>query len=187
MPIHWKDWCRSWSSNTLATSCKELTHLKGPWYWERLKAGWEGDDRGWDGWIASPTWWTWVWARSGCWWWTGKPGMLQLMGSQRVGHNWATELRSCLCVGILFPVFLPIFKFRTTYFTELVITTDSVAGLRVNGQHLPVNVHFAHLISRAFFTEYTLYILFSDSCKYLNILWSTEMFWMSFILPLTLF
>ena len=55
----------------LATWCKELTYLKRPWCWERLKAGGEGDDRGWDGWIASPTWWTWVWASSGSWWWTG--------------------------------------------------------------------------------------------------------------------
>ena len=52
--VHWKDWCWSWDSNTLATSCRELTHLKRPWCWERLKAG-EGDNRGWDGWIASPT------------------------------------------------------------------------------------------------------------------------------------
>ena len=70
---------------------KELTHLKRPWCWERLKAGEEGDDRGWDGWMASLTWWTWVWASSGRWWRTGKPGMLQSMGSQRVRHNWATE------------------------------------------------------------------------------------------------
>ena len=56
---HWNDWCWSWSSNTLATWCKELTHLKRPWCLERLKAG-EGDDRGWDGWMASPTQWTWV-------------------------------------------------------------------------------------------------------------------------------
>ena len=61
------------------------------WCWERLKAG-EGDDRGWDGWMASPTQWTWVWVNSGSWWWTGKPGMLQSMGSQRVGHKWETEL-----------------------------------------------------------------------------------------------
>ena len=59
---------------------------------ERLKAGGEGDDRGWDGWMASPTGWTWVWASSGSWWWTGKPGMLQSMGSQRVRHDWAAEL-----------------------------------------------------------------------------------------------
>ena len=58
----------------------------------RLKAGGEGDDIGWDSWIVSLMWWTWVWVGSGSWWWTGKPGMLQSMGSQRVAHNWATEL-----------------------------------------------------------------------------------------------
>ena len=57
-----------------------------------LKAGGEGDDTGWDSWMASPAQWTWVWASSGSWWWTGKPGVLQSMRSQRVGHNWATEL-----------------------------------------------------------------------------------------------
>ena len=61
------------------------------WCWERLRAG-EGDDRGWDGWMASPTRWTWVWVDSGSWWWTGRPGVLWFMESQRVGHNWATEL-----------------------------------------------------------------------------------------------
>ena len=82
----------SWSSSALATWCEELTHWKTPWCWERLKAGGEGDDRGWVGWMASPKQWTWVWASSGSWWWTGKPGMLQSMGSQRVRHSWATEL-----------------------------------------------------------------------------------------------
>ena len=62
--IHWKDWCWSWSSKTLATWCEELTHWKRPWCWERLGAGREGDDRGWDGWMASPTRWTWVWGNS---------------------------------------------------------------------------------------------------------------------------
>ena len=62
------------------------------WCWEGLGAGEEGDDRGWDGWMASLTRWTWVWVNSGSWWWTGRPGVLQFMGSQRVGHNWATEL-----------------------------------------------------------------------------------------------
>ena len=71
---------------------EELTHWKRLWCWERLKAGGEGDDRGWDGWIVSPTQCTWVWARSRSWWWTGKPGMLQSMGSQRVRHDWVTEL-----------------------------------------------------------------------------------------------
>ena len=60
--------------------------------WQRLKAGGEVDDRGWDGWMASPTQWTWVWVSSGRWWWTGKPGVLQSMESQRVGHDWLTEL-----------------------------------------------------------------------------------------------
>ena len=63
--------------NTLATWCEELTHLKRPWCWERLKAGGEGDDRGWDDWMASLTQWTWVWVDSGSWWWTGRPGVLQ--------------------------------------------------------------------------------------------------------------
>ena len=79
-------------ANTLATWCEELTHWKRPCCWERLKAGGEGDDRGWDGWMASPTRWPWVWANSWSWWWTGKPGVLQSMGSQRVGLNWVTEL-----------------------------------------------------------------------------------------------
>ena len=66
--------------------------LKRPWSWERLKVGGEGDDRGWDGWMASPNQWTWVWVNSGIWWWTERPGVLQFMGSQRVGHDWVTEL-----------------------------------------------------------------------------------------------
>ena len=90
--IHWKDWYWSWNSNTLATWYAELTHLKRPWCWERLRAGGEGDDRGWDSWMASLTQWTWVWVNSGSWRWTGKPGVLQSMGSQRVEHDWATEL-----------------------------------------------------------------------------------------------
>ena len=91
--IHWKDWCWSWSSITLATCCEELIHWKRPWCWERLKAGGEGDNRGWDGWMASPTQWTWVWASSRNWWWTGKPGMLQSMGSQRFEYDWVTDLK----------------------------------------------------------------------------------------------
>ena len=67
--VHWKGWCWSWNSNTLATWCKELTHLKRLWCWERLRGGREGDDRGRDGWMASPTRWTWVWVDFGSWWW----------------------------------------------------------------------------------------------------------------------
>ena len=69
--IHWKDWCWSLSSNTLATLCEELTHWKRPWCWERLKAGREGKGRGWNCWTTSPTQWTWVWASSRNWWWAG--------------------------------------------------------------------------------------------------------------------
>ena len=90
--IHWKDWCWSWNSNTLATWWEELTHLKRPCCWERLKAGGEGDDRGCDGWMASLTQWTWVWASSRSWRWTRKPGVLQSVGLQRVEHDWTTEL-----------------------------------------------------------------------------------------------
>ena len=90
--VHWKDWCWSWNSSPLATWCKELTHWKRPWCWEGLGAGGEGDDRGWDGWLASLTQWTWVWVNSGIWWWTGRPGMLRFVGSKRVKHDWKTEL-----------------------------------------------------------------------------------------------
>ena len=97
---HWKDGFWSWNSNTLATWCEELTHLKRPWCWERLQAG-ERDDREWDGItdsmneneMASRTQWTWVWVNSGSWQWTGRPGVLQSSSSQRSEMteqlNWA--------------------------------------------------------------------------------------------------
>ena len=85
VPIHWP-------------RIKEPTHWKRPWCWERLKAK-EGGHRGWDGWMASPTQRTWVWPSSGSWWRTGKPGGLQSIGSQRVGHDWATELKSLWAWG----------------------------------------------------------------------------------------
>ena len=69
------------------------TDWKRPWCWERLRAGGEGDDRGWDGWMASPTWWISVWVKFGGWWWTWRPGVLRFMGSQRVRHDWGTELK----------------------------------------------------------------------------------------------
>ena len=105
--VLWKDWCWNWNSSTLATSCEKLTHWKRLRCWEGLGAGGEGDDRGW---MASPTWWTWVWVNSGRWWWTGRPGVLQFMGSQRVGHNWATELNwidlwNLLLETVPFPLF----------------------------------------------------------------------------------
>ena len=83
---------RIWSSNTLATWCEEWTHWKRPWCWDRLRAGGEAGNRGWDSWMVSRTRWTWVWANYGRWWRTEKPGVLQSVGSQRVRKlsNWAT-------------------------------------------------------------------------------------------------
>ena len=107
--IHWMDWCWSWNSNTLAPWCEELTHWKRPWCWERLKAGGEGDDRGWDGWMVSPTQWTWVWVNSGSWWWTREAWRATILGSQTVRHYWATELNwaelivSCVYLKITKP------------------------------------------------------------------------------------
>ena len=69
-----------------------VDYWKRLWCWEGLGAGGEGDDRGWDGWMASTTQWTWVWVNSGHWWWTGRSGVLQFMGLQRVGHGCVTEL-----------------------------------------------------------------------------------------------
>ena len=96
--IHWKDWCWTWNSNTLAPWCEEPTHWKRHSCWERLKVGGEGGDRGWDGWMASLTLWTRVWANLGRQWRRGKPGVLQSMGSQRVSRNWTART---VCVYML--------------------------------------------------------------------------------------
>ena len=87
-PILWPPAVKSWL-------------IGRPWWWARLREGEERDDRGWDGWMASPTRWTWVWVDSRSWWWTGRPGVLQSMGSQRVRHAWATELNTVYKVGWL--------------------------------------------------------------------------------------
>ena len=89
--VHWKDWCWSWNSKPLATWREELTHWKRPWCWERLKAGGEGDNNGWDGWMASLIQRAWTWANSGRCWGAGRTCMLQSTGVTRVEHNLATE------------------------------------------------------------------------------------------------
>ena len=123
---------RSWNSNTLAIWCEELTHLKRPWCWERLKAEGGGDDRGWDGWMATPTQWIWVWVNSGSWWWTGRPRVLQSMGSQRVGHNWATELNwTELDIDSLLPEVHSL-GFHSKYWTFCGL------GQIFNGMHTPL-------------------------------------------------
>ena len=88
--IHWKDWCWKWSSNSLATLCEELTHWKRPWCWERLKAGGEVDDREWDGWMASPTRWTWVWASFGSWWRMDREAWPAAVHGLAKRHEWVT-------------------------------------------------------------------------------------------------
>ena len=88
---NWTDRCWIWSSNPLTVWWEEPSHWRRPWCWERLKAGGEGDDRGWDGWMASLTWWTWGWGSSGSLWWIGRPGVLRFMGLQRFGHDLVTE------------------------------------------------------------------------------------------------
>ena len=102
-----------WQIWNLYLSKQELTHWKRLWRWEGLGAGGEGDDRGWDSWMASPTRWTWVWVNSGSWWWTGRPCVLQFMGSQRVGHNLATKLNWSI-TSLLFKmvITLPLFHMR---------------------------------------------------------------------------
>ena len=123
--IPWKDWCWSWNSKTLATWCEELTHWKRPWCWERLKAGGEGDERGWDYWMASPTQWTWVWASLGSWWWTGKPGVLQSTGCKELDSTeWLiwTELNRTSSSEIMNPtLFTESYRFQLyihSYFIE---------------------------------------------------------------------
>ena len=112
---HWKDWCWSWSSYILATWCEELTHEKNPCCWKRLKARGEGDNRGWDGWTVSATQWTWAWASSGSWRWTGKPGMLQSVGLQRIRQDRATELNWPIHPSI----YLSIFVYTHTCITHI--------------------------------------------------------------------
>ena len=99
--VHWKDWCWSWNSNTLATWYEELTYRKRPWCRERLKAWRERDDKGWGGWMASLTQWTWVWASTSRWWRTERPGVPQSMRSQSQMQlsDWTTRLFTFLSFG----------------------------------------------------------------------------------------
>ena len=90
--VHWKDWCWDWNSQYFGHFMRRVNSLEKTLMLGGIGAGGEGDNTGWDGWMASPTRCTWVWVNSRSRWWTGRPGMLQFMGSQRVGHDWATEL-----------------------------------------------------------------------------------------------
>ena len=121
--IHWKDWCWSWNCNTLATCCQERTYWKRPWCWERLKSGGEGEDKWWDGWMSSVSQWTWVWVSSGNWWWTGKPDMLQFMGSQSQTRlsKW-TELN---CIYLPLPTGMDIFVLQVRKHLKNLIYPES--------------------------------------------------------------
>ena len=136
--VHWKDWCWSWNSNTLATWCKELTHWKRLWCWEGLRAGGEGDDRGWDGWMASLTWWIQVWVNSRSWWWTGRPGVLWFMGSKRVGDDSATELNWTELMGLDAMIlvfwmlsFKPTFSLSSFTSIKKLLSSSSLSAIRV--------------------------------------------------------
>ena len=98
--LKWTSQFWSWSSNTSATWCKELSHWQRPRCWQRLKAGGEGDNRGWDGWMASPTQCTWVWVNSGRWWRTGRPGVLQSVGSQMTEQLNNDIIHFCLYIPL---------------------------------------------------------------------------------------
>ena len=149
MSVHQKDWCWSWNSNTLATWCEELTHWKRPWFWEKLKAGGEGDDRGWDGWMASPTQWTWIWVNSGSCWWTGGPSVLRSMGSQRVEHDWATELD--WTEALLPSWILTLIKILTFIFSNCVDAQTSLLILHVklfSLLHLNLTQHYKSIAKK---------------------------------------
>ena len=110
------------------------SHWKRPWCWEGLGAGGEGDDRGWDSWMASPTQWTWVWVNSRSWWWTGRPGVLWFMGSQRVGHDWMSELIYIPIISLFFLIyfFQFLYLFIFLFVVDFVIHWNETAmGLHV--------------------------------------------------------
>ena len=119
------------------------------WCWEGLGAGGEGDDRGWDGWMASPTRWTWVWVNSRSWWWTGRPGVLQFMGSQRVGHDWATELnwtgeldgtKGQLTEDTVYSYPMDVVKEKSLWNSLFYFIHSSIQQYLINVHHMPSTV-----------------------------------------------
>jgi len=126
---------------------KNKTPRKRPWCWEGLGAGGEGDDRGWDGWMASPTRWTWVWVNSGSWWWTGRPVVLQFMGSQSRTRR-ATELNWTELILIEIALSVWIFLRNMSILTILILPTQ---------QH-KISLHFFIIFS--FLNHFNLTLIF---------------------------
>ena len=133
-----------WNSSTLGTSCEELTHWKRLWCWEGLGAGREVDNRGWDGWMASPTRWMWVWVNSESWWWTGRPGVLRFMGSQRVEHGWATELTDWLKHCLILFTCISVCYIKIIFWSS--VYSHKVFSLSPLCRHLGCSSNFFHFI-----------------------------------------
>jgi len=125
-----------------------LTHWKRLWCWEGLGARGEGDDRGWDGWMASLTRWMWVWMNSGSWWWTGRPGVLRFMGSQRVGHDWGTELNWTECFVMLSIFSCGCWTFVYVLSSPLPILWASLVAQTVKNLPAMQETQAAHSLSR---------------------------------------
>ena len=139
----------------------ELTHLKRPWCWERLKVGGEGNDRGWDGWMASWTQWMWVWVNSGSWWWTGRPDMLQSMGSQRVRHDWVTELNWTWCEKVV--------QFDYFAYSDPVFPTFTKETVFSHYMLLPLLFRLTDLVSMGSFLGFLFFSIDFCVCFYANI------------------
>ena len=103
------------------------------WCWEGLGAGGEGDDRGWDGWMAPLTQWTWLWVNSRSWWWTGRPGVLWYMGLQRVGHDWVTDLiwSECMCFNATLSICLTL-SFPHCIYKSILYVYISILALQID-------------------------------------------------------
>ena len=126
----------------LRRKCVHLKLLEETLMLGRLRARGEGGDTGWDGWMASPTWWTWVWASSGSWWWTGRPGVLQSMGSQRVGHDWS------MCMPTPVSQFIPPLPTPIPLVTRHLFSmpvTLFLFGKRVHVYHLDSTYKWYHM------------------------------------------
>ena len=149
------------------------------WYWERLRAEGEGWDRGWDGWMASLTRWTWVWARSGSWWWTGKPDVLQFIGLQRVAHDLMTEQVYFTYVNVYAPMLLLIcstLSFPYCVHKSVLYVCVSIAALQISSSVPSFWLHIYALMYNIYFSFWQLYII---GCMFIHLIridWNAFLF-----------